>query len=368
MTGKFDYYYANEMSSFLFIRMPKVLFTNDEFSKLSCEAKVLYSLMLERMTLSQKNGWLDKENRVYIYFKLEEVKKYIGCSHDKASKLLGELDSKKGLGLINRIRQGFGKPDIIYVMNISLQEQQVQPLPVLEANKKQDTPSLQKQDISIVSETVKQAQPIQENNPQNQQSYPQEKNFDNQKSANYYIQQYYFVEHMGADNQNTVFRFSAPNNTKFNYTDFSDNQSIHHQIHQGRSFSKGKQIDEMDQIDSMKKYHTYAEIIRENISYETLCGEYEKEDVDEIVEIMLDTICFAKENIVLQSRQYPVELLKSRLLKLNQMHIEYVLDCMSKVTTKIYNIKKYLLTALLNAPMTMSNFYRAEVRHDMYAC
>ena len=112
-----DYFYGSEADQFSFYRLPKVLFTDSRFSKLSAEAKILYGLMLDRMSLSIKNGWIDEENHVYIYFKLEDALDMLNIGKDKGVKLFAELDSEKRCRLIKRKKQGLGKPTIIYVMN-----------------------------------------------------------------------------------------------------------------------------------------------------------------------------------------------------------------------------------------------------------
>ncbi len=122
----FDFYYGNEAEQFNFYRIPKVLFTDERFAKISVEAKVLYGLMLDRMCLSVKNGWIDEENRVYIYFKLEEVTECLNIGKDKCLKLFSELDVKSGIGLIHRKKQGLGKPAMIYVMNFTSNMTEVQ--------------------------------------------------------------------------------------------------------------------------------------------------------------------------------------------------------------------------------------------------
>ena len=110
-----DYYYADEADQFTFYRLPKALFMNDQYKGLSGDAKILYGLMLDRMGLSTKNGWMDDNGKVYIYFTLEDVQSHLNCRRDKGMKLLAELDDLKGVGLIERIRQGQGKPAVIYV-------------------------------------------------------------------------------------------------------------------------------------------------------------------------------------------------------------------------------------------------------------
>lgn len=109
----YDYFYGAEAEQFSFYRIPKVLFTEERFRSVSAEAKVLYGLLLDRMSLSCKNGWLDKEGRVYIIFTIEEVMTALGCADQKAGKLLHELENK--CRLIERKRQGLGKPNLIYV-------------------------------------------------------------------------------------------------------------------------------------------------------------------------------------------------------------------------------------------------------------
>lgn len=93
--------------------------TDERFRGVSTDAKLLYGLMLDRMSLSIKNGWMDKNRRVYIFFPVDEVMELLCCKSEKATRLLAELDSKKGIGLIERVRQGQGKPSIIYVKNFA---------------------------------------------------------------------------------------------------------------------------------------------------------------------------------------------------------------------------------------------------------
>ena len=112
---QFDYYHGTEAEQYTFYRVPKILFTDEYFKCISCEAKILYGLMLDRMSLSIKNQWYDDENRVYIIFTIEEVKELIGCGSQKAIKLMKELDTENGIGLIEKKRLGMGKANVIYV-------------------------------------------------------------------------------------------------------------------------------------------------------------------------------------------------------------------------------------------------------------
>ena len=112
----FDYYYGDESNQFSFYRIPRQLVTGERFKRLSTDAKLLYGLLLDRMSLSAKNGWYDEQGRVYIYYTLDEIQEDLKCGHNKATKLLMELaNGKTGFGLTERIRQGQGRPTKIYV-------------------------------------------------------------------------------------------------------------------------------------------------------------------------------------------------------------------------------------------------------------
>ena len=110
----FDYFYEEQSQQFAFYRIPKVLFTDNRFQKISTEGKVLYGLLLDRVSLSRENGWIDEEGRVYIIFTLTTIRQAMNCAEKSAIKYLTELED---FGLIERIRQGLGKPAIIYVKN-----------------------------------------------------------------------------------------------------------------------------------------------------------------------------------------------------------------------------------------------------------
>ena len=108
-----DFFYGEQANIFSFYRFSKALFTDSRFRGISVEAKVLYGILLDRMSLSVKNGWKDEEGRVYIIFTVEAIMEHLGCSNKKAVGLLRELDEKAGL--IERRRQGQGRPSLIYV-------------------------------------------------------------------------------------------------------------------------------------------------------------------------------------------------------------------------------------------------------------
>ena len=115
-TADLDYFYGQSSELFSFYRIPKLLFQDSRFQPLSTDAKTLYGILLDRMSLSARNGWLDKAGRVFIIYTVQEVQDSLGCADKKATKLLRELEE---YGLIERKRRGLGKPDLIYVKNFS---------------------------------------------------------------------------------------------------------------------------------------------------------------------------------------------------------------------------------------------------------
>ena len=153
------------------------------------------------------------------------------------------------------------------------------------------------------------------------------------------------------------FSKSQSNKTDINKTDFSETDNIPSYQIQSRS---PVSPDKRDVIEEMK---IYRELIQERIEYKY----HEQEDVDELVELMVEVMMMPDDSTIrIAGVDKPVALVKNRFMKLNYSHIEYVLFCLHRNTTKVGNIKAYLLTTLYNAPLTISNYYQAEVNHDMY--
>jgi len=146
------------------------------------------------------------------------------------------------------------------------------------------------------------------------------------------------------------------NNIKENNADSSKKESNH--ILSGQTGEPIVNVDEMSR---------YAEIIRENIALEELLyrNPSEQEMIQGIFDLILETVLYQGECIVIASNSYLAQLVKSKFLKLTYFHVNYVLDCMKRNTTRVRNIKKYLLAALFNAPTTIGGYYQAEVNHDM---
>ena len=311
-----DYYYGNEAEQYSFYRIPKALLTDPRYKSVSIEAKVLYGLLLDRMGLSVKNGWMDSEKRVYIYFTQEDAMAFMGCGKDKTTKLFRELD-KDGIGLIERKKQGQGRPTRIYVKNFILPPEPGQP-----------------------------QQPEEVPPPRNPQTA------EKPQSAP--------LETRGLDGG-----FSAPNKTEKKNTDLNDTDpSIFPPTPAPPASSPAGRPKSRMRIDEMDRYR---ELIKENIDFDLLLQEhpYDEETLEGYVELMVEICCSRRDFIRIAGEEMAAGVVKSRFLKLNHEHIAYVLDSLSQNTTLVKNIKAYTLAALYNAPTTISQYYASLVSHDL---
>ena len=337
---KFDYYYGIEAEQFSFYRVPRLLIKDERFKGLSSDAKLLYGLMLDRMSMSMKNGWLDDENRAYIIYTIENIREDLGCSKEKAVKVLAELDASKGIGLIEKIRRGLGKPDIIYVKNFIIQD---------EGRKE---PSNADVSAEVGKTDFKRSEKPTSRSQENRLQEVGKTDFSRSEK----------LTSRGRENQLQEVGESDPNYTDYNqieknYTDMSYTNPINQ--------STGK----ADAIDAIDETSAYMALIRDNLDYEhhMKYGQHgDREMYEEIYETVCDVVCVKRKTIRINGEEYPYELVKSRFLKLNSSHVEYVMGCMRETVTKITNIRAYLITALYNAPSTMSHYYQQEVQHDMY--
>ena len=337
---RFDYYYGVEAEQFSFYRVPRLLIKDERFRGLSSDAKLLYGLMLDRMSLSMKNGWLDDENRAYIIYTIDNIREDLGCSKEKAVKVLAELDAGKGIGLVEKIRRGLGKPDIIYVKNFIIQDEGRK-----EPFNADVSTEVGKTDFK---RSEKQTSRSQENRLQEvgKTDFSRSEKLTSRGRENQ-------LQEVGESDPN----YTDYNQTEKNYTDMSYPNPINQSV--------GK----ADVIDVIDETSAYMALIRDNLEYEhhmKYDQHGDKEMYEEVYETVCDVVCVKRRTIRINGEDYPYELVKSRFLKLNSSHVEYVMGCMKETVTKITNIRAYLITALYNAPSTMSHYYQQEVQHDMY--
>ena len=318
----FDYFYGREdAEQYLFYRIPKALITGEQFRDISCESKLLYGLMLDRLSLSMKNGWFDDLNRAYIVYTVEDIMSDLQCGNQKAGKLLQELEQKAGL--IKRKRQGLGKPSLIYVLKFST-------------------------------------------------GYPPKSSESHFKKCE---------NHTSGDVKTASLEMceSHTNKTEFNKTEMNKNNPIYPSqcIYPGEGpHPETDRIDGYDGIshdpmksDPMEKRRQYEQYFRDQLEIDCFKDDpYYKFDqgrVNEIMETCVDIMCSTAPTIRVNGEDMPSEVVKSRIMKLGYSHVQYILDCFHDQISDIRNIRAYLLTTLYNAPLTIDHYYDAKVHYDM---
>ena len=281
---KYDYFYEEQSEQFVFYKVPKVLCTEEEFRKLSSDAKLLYGLLLDRVSLSQKNGWVDENGRIYVVFTLDNIMISLNCSDKTATKMLVELEKH---GLIERKRQGQGKPVLIYVKNF-----------------------IHSENLRVLTRKISDSG---------------------------------LVECTTLDSEKV-----RCNNTEFNNTDISETNLI---------LSGDGDMDERE---------TYRQYFIVQLEYHALKQQYPYQcrELDEILDLLVDTVCSKSKTIRIAGDRKSVAVVKSQFMKLEYCHIQYILDCMEKNGSEVRNIKQYLLAMLYNAPLTINNYYTAMFNND----
>ena len=333
MSVQFEYFYGSQAEQFSFYRIPKLLITSPEFKRVSDSAKLLYGLMLDRMSLSIKNGWVDDENRAFIYFTTNDVMEQMCCGTEKATKLLAELDVEKGIGLIERKKQGQGKPAIVYLKKFYVDD-----------NGNDRNARLSETEIPDFRKS-------------------KVKTFENRNTR--------LSEVESADFRESKCNYNKYNNTYVNdteksYTERNDTEITSYPINQVNCntspSSEGKGIDTMRWIE---KRQTYEKIIKNNIDYDIIVNNYSKAWLDEIVAVMVDVVCSDEPTIRINKQEYPHEVVKSRFLKINSTHIEYIDMALRSNTSDVRNIRAFLITTIYRSFETADNWFSAKVQYDM---
>lgn len=283
-----------------------------QFRKLSTDAKLLYGLMLDRMGLSARNGWYDDTGKVFIYYTVSEIEHDLNCGHDKAIKLLAELDVGKGIGLIERVKQGQGKPARIYVKRFT-------------------TTAIPPQEESAAPPSSK-----------GSQSRIQDFDFPEVQTSD-------FPKSRGLKSRSVDVGKTDPN---YNNIIYPDKSYLYSSIYPSKR-------------DGMDRRECRAEV-KESIEYDQLRTIYRFDELEEIVDLITDVLCSTRATIRIGGEDLPIEAVKDRFWRWKHRISSIVLDRMKETTTKIRNIRGYLLTALYNAPTTINHHFQAEVQHDLY--
>ncbi len=369
---EFDYYYGAQADQFNFIRIPKVILTEKAFADLSLQAKVLYAVLLDRMTLSRKNNWFDHKNRVFIIYQIGEIQEDLGFTKRKAMDLLAELEK---FGLLEKKRRGHGLPNILYVKSFMAG--------ILDADSTGYTSEISgtasrdaKAGTFVPGQMFRGAE-----TSTSPPVLPLSRSTENITSRSEDFSTLEVQEQALLKVSDSALLEVQESALLKNKTEINQNEMIHiesNQISAGsgnpfralqeKNFQQGEtRCDEKrSEDDPLAIALEYRDLIRENINYDDLLRAHPKEPelVEGIAELILETVLCRTEYILIASNSFPTEIVRSKFLKLDYWHVEYVIRCLKENTTKIRNIKKYLLASLFNAPSTIEGFYRAEVNHD----
>lgn len=314
---QFDYFYGSEAEQFTFYRIPKILITSQFFKKVSDSAKLLYGLMLDRMSLSIRNGWLDDDNRAYIFFTTNDVMEQMCCGTEKATKMLAELDSEKGIGLIERVKQGQGRPAIIYLKKFY---------------------DLEDKDTTSQSSTSK----------NENQAFEESKNktFENRKSR-------------VSETESQDFRKSKCNYNNINYTDINYIYPINQDSYN---------IQNSDQTEErwIDRYTKTVDEIKTQIDYDYLINHAECDIVDEVVNIMAEVMTVYRPKYKIEGDFIEYNAVVNKFRQITAQKLEICLLAYSRKIQRIKNPKAYWISTLYNIPLTSGIVLQNMINSDIY--
>ena len=318
---EFEYFYGQEADLFSFIRVPKLLFTDGRFKDLTSDAKILYGLLLDRMSLSVENNWFDTKGRVYIVYTIAEINRTLGCANTKACNTLQQL---MDVGLIEKDNKGQGKAQLIYVKKI------------------------------LSNQSGQKEKGIQNKNSENQNSEKQNSQNDSSRIP-----------------ISRTLEFSKPEsiNTENNNTDSNNTESFHFSSNQIKIYPPGEKIsrNEEKRMDENSELDEIIRTVHDNIDICNLEERYPQDSklVGEIADLMVDVLAGKTDYYIVGGIKRPAVLVKRQFEKLEYEHIVYVLEALGRNTTEVRNTRQYLIAALSNASLTMETHYETQVNHDM---
>ena len=336
---QFDYFYGNEAEQFTFYRIPKILITSPHFKKISDSAKLLYGLMLDRMSLSIRNGWLDDDNRAYIFFTTNDVMEQMCCGTEKATKMLAELDSEKGIGLIERVKQGQGKPAIIYLKKFYELEDTARSTKLSEIESQDVQESKNKTFENRKTRLLK----------IESQDFRKSKNktFENRKSGLSEIESLEFRK--SKCNYNNI------NNTDINYI-YPINQD-NYNIQNSDTKTEEEWID---------RYTKTVDEIKKQIDYDYLINHTERDIVDEVVNIMAEVMTVYRPKYKIEGDFIEYNAVVNKFRQITAQKLEICLLAYSRKIQRIKNPKAYWISTLYNIPLTSEIVLQNMINSDIY--
>ena len=347
-----QYFYQNQQDQYTFYRIPKALIKGVRYQHVTMEAKLLYGILLDRMSLSGKNDWCDAGGKVFIIYTVEELMEDFGCSNKTAIKLLRELEQSD---LIVRQRQGLGKPSLIYVKQIQQSESAVSPRRLRKQQQRQNRTMYRSYSYT---------------NNQTEKIADDVKEYDN--------------EQMQKDSDYQTESDTASWNDNAAYSQKQNMESLCPVTCKKYNYrSEESTFPEVKKVQGNKTERSYTEpnkkeegeaaprswktMVQEQLEYDWLLESYphDQSAIKTMITIIADAMNSADDAVVkVGGRERRMDDVKEQLLQLDSGHIEYVLEYLQCNTSKVQNVYGYLLTVLYNAPLTMDLYYEKLVRHD----
>lgn len=336
---QFDYFYGNEAEQFTFYRIPKILITSPHFKKISDSAKLLYGLMLDRMSLSIRNGWLDDDNRAYIFFTTNDIMEQMCCGTEKATKMLAELDSEKGIGLIERVKQGQGKPAIIYLKKFYELEDTARSTKLSEI----ESQDFQESKVKTFENQKTRLSEIESQDFRGSKN----KTFENRKSGLSEIESLEFRK--SKCNYNNI------NNTDINYI-YPINQD-NYNIQNSDTQTEEEWID---------RYTKTVDEIKKQIDYDYLINHAECDIVDEVVNIMAEVMTVYRPKYKIEGDFIEYNAVVNKFRQITAQKLEICLLAYSRKIQRIKNPKAYWISTLYNIPLTSEIVLQNMINSDIY--
>ena len=398
-----DYFYGIQADQFEYYRIPKLLITDKRYNGISSDAKILYGVLLDRMSLSLKNKWIDEQNRVFIIYSIKEICKKLECSKDKAMYVMAELDNSKGIGLIEKAKRGLGLPDIIYVKNFATLENKniVRPAkkPTIPVKKKQEGNKTDAYKCQVRYGKVRKEEVVESQYQEVEDiPHPEVGNLQPPEVANLQPPEV-------ANLQPQRWQISDPNNNYINNNNINNSDvnnpfpSFHFQnTGDGRTewngtdssvpielvMEKRKKInsdsvdlndavsDKARESDVLMMKEKYVRLLKKQVFYDDLMKmdkyKFEKPTIDGIINMIADIATTVPPDNTewINSRPYNHEVVKSHMLKLDYHSL---LDALRRIKNNNTNVRKhrpYLLTTVYNAIDQHDFAMDCEVQYDMY--
>ena len=361
-----DYCYGDELKIDSFCRLPRILLTNELYRKLSLDVKYLYCLMLDRVSLSMRNGWRDKDGRVFIYFTLNDAQDFLNVGKNKAVKLFNQLET---LGFICRRKQGQGKPARVFVRIFVEKPKENVSNATPEASASEAPPEMVPEaEVAEVmeAETFEEPAPAPEPTPISIHDVKRPAAPPEERAAMPDAPQG-GIAGLLADCAVGVRRLGdiltqclSGGGIAANAAPVARTEASGQPVYEKSAYYLGAY-----EGDKWRNASLIRKEIVENLELSMIRDEGAMEQIHGYVDIMVQACCEQTPTVRINGSEYSRATVRQRMYQLDATHLEYVYDCMKECAPKVRNLRAYILTALFNSYDSIDLYYATKVAHDM---